>query len=93
MLERRGYRACFNRDTIAQCPDCQTLVQATKVTDVLLCPNPRCNLKRDLRKKMDGEFPEVALKELAERLGLVSRTTVAVFGRTIILPEPLDGRR
>ena len=93
LLERRGYRACFNRDTIAQCPDCQTLVQATKVTDVLLCPNAGCKLKHELREKMDGEFPEVALKELAERLGLVIRTTVAVFGRTIILPEPLDGRR
>ena len=93
MLERRGYRACFNRDTIAQCPDCQTLVQATKVTDVLLCPNAGCKLKHELREKMDAEFPEVALAELAERLGLVSHTTVAVFGRNVILPEPLDGRR
>ena len=87
MLERRGYRACFNRDTIAQCPDCQTLVQATKVTDVLLCPNVemdadgryKCKLKQELREKMDAEFPEVALAELTERLGLVSRRTVAVL--------------
>ena len=42
----------------------------------------------DLKNALDDA---VALAELAERMGLVSRRTVAVFGRTIL--EPLDGRR
>jgi hypothetical protein len=81
LLERMGFRSCFERGAIAQCPDCPCKIKATRVTDTLLCRNPDCEFKlkldalereqppagTDFRSHAHQRF-EAAARDLGKRL-------------------------
>ena len=57
LLERMGFRSCFERGAIAECPSCKCRVQATRVTDTLKCWNGDCEFKQHLQRLQEEQPP------------------------------------